>query len=184
MSMLFLPPLLLHISAWVFFFFFTLTTSSLSPSLLIFPLLSLSSIPEDSDNLNRLFSTCSVESLVSLFSPVTTCCPPPNLPSLPSSHPLFSLTSAEGLWGPSSTPGLICVTLFQRSLSRQHAPHIGQLHTRLPGNATGKQPLSQRVRSHGQLCPHVDGEMHAVLTYEEVCRVQHLYSHGQAGRTL
>lgn len=150
MSMLFLPP---HSSSiylpglffffhtnYIFTFSFTVNLSSTQP------------LPP-SLRIEIIWTVCSPPALLYPSFPSSPPWRPAVLPQISPptlliSHPLFSLALVDGLWGPSSTPEVICNLVSEEPFQATRA-HIGQLHTQLPGNATGNQPSSQRLRSHG-----------------------------------
>lgn len=122
-------PLFFNLSTPSLSLFFSVNLSFLAASVLLFL------HPWGwSHNLSRLFSICSHVLLAAFFCPSgPPSCPLLNPPS-PSlsflvyfSTPLLSL-GCGGPWGPSSGPGLICVTFSQRSLTRQHSTHSNTLY--------------------------------------------------------
>lgn len=158
--------------------FFSLATSL--PALLFTVNLSFTqppSIPKDkTDNLSRLFSTCSDVSLVS--PPLSSPCenlPPPLSPCFTLTHLLLNLSSAEGPLGPQHYSGaalckLVSVGPYQATqASTRTQTHTGQIHTTHLLEVL--RPLSHCFCSQGWLCTHVDKEMQSwafVLTWTRI----------------
>lgn len=142
--------------------FFSLATSLLA--LLFTVNLSFTqppSIPEDkSDNLSRLFSTCSDVSLVSppLSSPCENLPPPPFLPASLSLIYFWISPPLKGLWGPSTTPELLCVSLSQWGLTKQRKRARAHRHTQVkytPSTSWRCTELCHIVFVHRGGCAHM-----------------------------
>lgn len=141
--------------------FFSLATSLLA--LLFTVNLSFTqppSIPEDkSDNLSRLFSTCSDVSLVS--PPLSSPCenlPPPFLPASLSLIYFWISPPLKGLWGPSTTPELLCVSLSQWGLTKQRKRARAHRHTQVkytPPTSWRCTELCHIVFVHRGGCAHM-----------------------------
>lgn len=141
--------------------FFSLATSL--PALLFTVNLSFTqppSIPKDkTDNLSRLFSTCSDVSLVS--PPLSSPCenlPPPFLPASLSLIYFWISPPLKGLWGPSTTPELLCVSLSQWGLTKQRKRARAHRHTQVnytPPTSWRCSDLYHIVFVHRGGCAHM-----------------------------